>query len=274
MISSTLVICPLAVCKQWVDEINSCISEGSTRVLLYEGTGRKKKVYQFSDYHFVITAYTTLEANYRYLITPKTSGKKEKGLDRSILHSVLWDRIVLDEAHYIKNDRSNTAKAVFDLQSSYKWALSFTLIQNSVKDLHSLCPDKMFILPHIFLHFSWWNKYISTPIYKHGNTGIGRDSMILLKHKILKPVMFRPTKEGRSAELRIHPQTVIERWLTLDETEEGYYKMGGVLRGTVKYAALRKCKVCGGSGLVLRYYFRCPGCGMFCINHLSGNIED
>lgn len=49
--------------------------------------------------------------------------------------------------------------------------------------------------------------------------------MILLKHRILKGIMLRHTKEGRSAELRIHPKTVIERWLTLDETEEGYYTM-------------------------------------------------
>ncbi|CAA2956458.1 uncharacterized protein LOC111374192 isoform X2 [Olea europaea var. sylvestris] len=33
-----------------------------------------------------------------------------------------------------------------------------------------------------------------------------------------------------------------------------------------RIVAQRKCKVCGGSGLVLRdkkYYFRCPGCGGF-----------
>lgn len=33
----------------------------------------------------------------------------------------------------------------------------------------------------------------------------------------------------------------------------------------------RKCKVCRGSGLVLRdnkYYFRCPGCGMYIILYL------
>lgn len=100
MISTTLVICPLAVCKQWVSEIDSCTSEGSTRALLYEGTDRKKKVYQFSDYDFVITAYTTLEVDYRYLILPKTSGENEKGHDCSILHSVQWDRIILDEVSH------------------------------------------------------------------------------------------------------------------------------------------------------------------------------
>ncbi|KAL6529632.1 hypothetical protein OROGR_015255 [Orobanche gracilis] len=57
---------------------------------------------------------------------------------KSILHSVMWERIVLDEAHYIKERRSNTTRAVFSLQSSYKWALSGTPLQNRVGELYSL----------------------------------------------------------------------------------------------------------------------------------------
>lgn len=35
---------------------------------------------------------------------------------------VLWRRIILDEAHCIKDRASNTAKAVFALQSKYRCA--------------------------------------------------------------------------------------------------------------------------------------------------------
>ena len=44
---------------------------------------------------------------------------------------VPWRRIVLDEAHSIKDRRCNTAKAVFALDSQYKWALSGTPLQVS-----------------------------------------------------------------------------------------------------------------------------------------------
>lgn len=40
-----------------------------------------------------------------------------------------WRRIILDEAHCIKDRRCSTAKAVFALASKYKWALSGTPLQ-------------------------------------------------------------------------------------------------------------------------------------------------
>lgn len=42
----------------------------------------------------------------------------------SPLHLVNWTRIVLDEAHYIKDRRNNTARGVFELKSEYKWCLT------------------------------------------------------------------------------------------------------------------------------------------------------
>ncbi|PRQ24759.1 putative chromatin remodeling SNF2 family [Rosa chinensis] len=41
-------------------------------------------------------------------------------------------------AHYIKSRRCNTAKAVLALESTYKWALSGTPLQNRVGELYSL----------------------------------------------------------------------------------------------------------------------------------------
>jgi DNA repair protein RAD16 len=56
----------------------------------------------------------------------------------SVLHRVRWRRIVLDEAHCIKDRRSNTARAVFALSSKYRWCLSGTPLQNRVGELYSL----------------------------------------------------------------------------------------------------------------------------------------
>ena len=46
--------------------------------------------------------------------------KREEEGPSSILHKVKWRRIILDEAHNIKDRRSSTAKAVFSLDSKYK----------------------------------------------------------------------------------------------------------------------------------------------------------
>lgn len=47
-------------------------------------------------------------------------------------------RVQLDEAHSIKERATNTAKACFELDSSYKWCLSGTPLQNRVGELYSM----------------------------------------------------------------------------------------------------------------------------------------
>lgn len=68
-------------------------------------------------------------------------GFKRKGnivKQASALHAFEWHRIVLDEAHNIKERSTNTAKAAFALKSKFKWCLSGTPLQNRVGELYSL----------------------------------------------------------------------------------------------------------------------------------------
>ncbi|XP_022777033.1 ATP-dependent helicase rhp16 isoform X3 [Durio zibethinus] len=153
-------------------------------------------------------------------------------------------------AHFVKDRRCNTAKAVLTLESLYKWALSGTPLQNRVGELYSLvrflqivpysyylCKDcdcrtldyssstQCSNCPHNSVrHFCWWNKYVATPIQQYGNGEIGKRAMILLKHKILKNIVLRRTKKGRAADLALPPRIISLRRDTMDIKETDYYE--------------------------------------------------
>ncbi|KAH0651803.1 hypothetical protein KY284_031715 [Solanum tuberosum] len=233
-VKGTLVICPVVALIQWVNEINRFTTIGSNKVLIYHGANREKDINRFAEYDFIITTYSTVETEYRKNIM--------------ILHSMKWNRIILDEAHCVKDIRSNTTKAILALESSFKWALSGTPLQNRVGELYSLvrflqinpysyyfCKDcdcralnnSSIMCPHCHhkstRHFCWWNRYIASPIQFQGNHGIGRDAMVLLKHKILKTIMLRRTKKGRAVDLALPPRIVTLHKDSLDANEEDYY---------------------------------------------------
>ncbi|XP_043688463.1 ATP-dependent helicase rhp16-like [Telopea speciosissima] len=230
----TLVICPVVAMKQWESEIYQFTPKGSTRVLVYHGPKRKKSSDEFFQYDFVLTTYSTVMAEYRNVI--------------SVLHSVKWERIILDEAHYIKSRYGSAAKAVFALESSYKWALSGTVLQAHVGELFSLVRFLQ-ITPYSYIfceecdcksleyrkcncghlrHFLWWKRYISKPILAPGNYFLEnrrrRRAMILLKHKLLKSIALRRTKKGRAADISLPDKIVHLRRDYFDIKEEDYYK--------------------------------------------------
>jgi SNF2 family DNA or RNA helicase len=53
------------------------------------------------------------------------------------LFKINWYRIVLDEAHIVRNRNTRAAKAVIDLEGVYKWSLTGTLIVNGLDDVYT-----------------------------------------------------------------------------------------------------------------------------------------
>jgi len=57
----------------------------------------------------------------------------------SEIHGITWDRVILDEAHEIRNKRSNLFKNVCKIEADIKWIVTGTPVFNSMDDFVSLC---------------------------------------------------------------------------------------------------------------------------------------
>ena len=127
---------------QWEDEIGRKLKPGHRLdVAKYHGT--RDSYDMLSGYDVVITTYGMVTSEMgkldEYL-------KQDKPKDNQTLSELfpllgpksLWYRVILDEAHNIKNAKTKTAKAVHRLKAEYRWCLSGTPMMNNVAELSSL----------------------------------------------------------------------------------------------------------------------------------------
>ncbi|KAI0699817.1 SNF2 family N-terminal domain-containing protein [Cytidiella melzeri] len=234
-VKPNLVVAPTVAVMQWRNEIQTH-SEG-LEVLVWHGASRESDIKALKKYDVVVTTYAIIESCFR----KQHSGFKRKGLiikEKSAIHQIKWNRIILDEAHNIKERSTNTAKAAFELQSNYKWCLSGTPLQNRVGELYSLIrflggdPFSYYFCKRCdckslhwkfsdkrtcdecghspMQHTCFWNNEILTPIQKHGMSGPGQKAFKKLRI-LLDRMMLRRTKVERADDLGLPPRTVTIR---------------------------------------------------------------
>lgn len=110
----TLIVSPLAVKKQWIE----AAAKSSMNIFTAEkngwvGLGKRviggKSVY-IGHYEKVVSA-------------------------TSLFTSIAFDRIILDEAHRIRNTKTATGASILKIKATYKWALTATPIVNKLDDV-------------------------------------------------------------------------------------------------------------------------------------------
>ncbi|KAL5488367.1 RAD16 [Sanghuangporus weigelae] len=242
-----LVVAPTVAIMQWRNEIEA-YTDG-LRIAIWHGASREANAKELMKYDVVLTTYSVLESAFR----KQQSGFKRGGKivkEKSPVHQIHWTRIILDEAHNIKERSTNTAKATFELQSTYKWCLSGTPLQNRVGELYSLVrflggdPFSFYFCKRCdckslhwkftdkktcdecghspMQHTCFWNNEILTPIQKHGMSGTGFEAFQKLRI-LLDRMMLRRTKIERADDLGLPPRTVIVRRDFFSDEEKELY---------------------------------------------------
>ncbi|PCD33213.1 hypothetical protein AU210_009446 [Fusarium oxysporum f. sp. radicis-cucumerinum] len=178
---TTLVVAPLALIRQWEHEINDKVEKThGLKVCVHHGPNRTKRFKELALYDVVITTYQILVSEHG------NSSDAENGLKAGCF-GLHWWRVVLDEAHTVKNRNAKATKACYALNSEYRWCLSGTPMQNNLDELQSLVK---FLRIRPYDDLKEWKEHIDLPL-KNGRGHIA----IRRLHSLLRCFMKRRTKE-------------------------------------------------------------------------------
>ncbi|XP_036991011.2 transcription termination factor 2 [Artibeus jamaicensis] len=214
----TLIICPASLIHHWEKEVEKRVSNNKLSVYLYHGPNRNQRAKVLSKYDIVITTYSLLA---KEIPTKKQEGDvpgtrlSVEGVSTPLLR-VVWARIVLDEAHNVKNPRVQTSIAVCKLQARARWAVTGTPIQNNLLDMYSLLK---FLRCSPFDDFNLWKSQVD-----NGSKKGGERLSILTRSLLLRRTKDQLDSAGKP--LVMLPQRVFQlHHLKLSEDEETVYSV-------------------------------------------------
>ncbi|TFK77265.1 hypothetical protein BDN72DRAFT_807909 [Pluteus cervinus] len=228
------------------------------RLYVYHGNARRPDPAFLGDFDVVITTYATLASEFSKqnksrsaeeddddgnssdgaevdefgnpvvkLSKSKAGTKRKKSAATSgnaaneipsALQSIHWFRVVLDEAHSIKEPGTVASRASCDLIADRRLCLTGTPVQNKLDDVFALIK---FLRLAPLDDKNTWTSYIGTPVKYGQSLGIAR------LQTIMKCITLRRTKETTTPDgkkiLSLPPRHDEIRYLQFDEKEKGIY---------------------------------------------------
>ena len=206
----SLVICPPTIAGHWEMEVKKFCRENILTSLLYLGMPHSRsrirnELTQFKG--LVISSYDIVRN------------------DIDFLKTILWDFIVLDEGHIIKNTKTKISKAVKELIGHHKLILSGTPLQNSVLELWSLFD---FLMPSYLGSERNFNENFSKPISNSRESKSSSQEqeagMLALEslHSKVLPFILRRTKDDVLKDLP--PKIIQDIYCKLSPLQEIIYE--------------------------------------------------
>ncbi|MDD6257811.1 MAG: SNF2 helicase associated domain-containing protein [Erysipelotrichaceae bacterium] len=141
----TLIVCPASLVYNWYSEIHKFMP--SLKSVMIQGTAemRKELIQSSGENDILITSYDLLKR------------------DTDFYKGITFSCEVIDEAQYIKNASTQAAKAVKDISSVFRIALTGTPIENRLSELWSIFD---YLMPGFFHSYQYFREHYELPIVR------------------------------------------------------------------------------------------------------------
>ncbi|TFK75607.1 hypothetical protein BDN72DRAFT_831922 [Pluteus cervinus] len=251
-VATTLIVGPLALVGQWCSEIEKMVP--GYVVIKHHGGSRTSDPTVLRKAHVVVTTYDVVKSEHDAWLSESVGGTTTKSKSKSkkssndsdsdkpvgrslpkkaaktALFKLKWWRIVLDEAHNIKNHNTKGAVACCALEGKYRWCLTGTPMQNNVTEIFSLLK---FLRVKPLNHITVFNEQVGKPV----KSGKGAVRAMKRLQVVLKGVMLRRRKDQQidgKPLIDLPPRNVNTVSCPFDRSEKAFYeslegKMGTVI---------------------------------------------
>ena len=189
-----LVVCPASLIYNWKNEFEKFAP--SINLSVYHGTDRDFTQFLESGNDVLISSYAIIRNDNEKFI------------------NLVWDGIVLDESHNIKNYQAKQTQAVLRLTGKRRVILNGTPIMNNVSDLF---PQLNFLLPQLFYSQKKFRDNFEKPLQKevsHIHTEMLR--------RLTNPFILRRTKEIAAPDLPQKTESVM--WCEMNDDQRSAYE--------------------------------------------------
>lgn len=187
-----LIVVPTSVMLNWETEFLKWCP--AFKILTYFGSAKERKYkrqgwMKSNSFHVCITTY-------RLVIQDSKIFKRKK-----------WKYLILDEAHLIKNWKSQRWQTLLNFNSKRRILLTGTPLQNDLMELWSLMH---FLMPHVFQSHQEFKDWFCNPIagMVEGQEKVNKEVVDRL-HNVLRPFILRRLKRDVETQLPMKHEHVI-----------------------------------------------------------------
>lgn len=187
---TSIVICPASLIYNWEDEIHRFSKTLKCKCICGNAKQRAQEIASYSQYDVLLTSYDYIRR------------------DIELYEAMTFYYVILDEAQYIKNQKTRNALCVKKLKAEHKLALTGTPIENSLAELWSIFD---FLMPDYLFNYHYFQAHYESEIVKNHNEEVQQK----LK-KLVAPFVLRRNKKEVLREL---PDKIEQNYI-IDFSEE------------------------------------------------------